>query len=118
MYSINAHNEYGYSSEQLAASHLKSHGYKIICQNYFTQYGELDIVANIDDILVFCEVKARHKNDGFEIITRAKTRRCCRAAMLFLSKYPDFECLNMRFDLIHIVGKKIHEHLIGAWDCA
>jgi putative endonuclease len=49
----------GALGERLAADHLRRAGYRIVERNYRTRYGELDIVADAGDCLVFCEVKTR-----------------------------------------------------------
>jgi putative endonuclease len=49
----------GALGERLAADHLRRAGYRIVERNYRTRYGELDIVADSERCLVFCEVKTR-----------------------------------------------------------
>jgi putative endonuclease len=49
----------GTLGERLAADHLRRAGYRIVERNYRTRYGELDIVADSENCLVFCEVKTR-----------------------------------------------------------
>jgi putative endonuclease len=49
----------GALGERLAADHLRRAGYRIVERNYRTRYGELDIVADCDECIVFCEVKTR-----------------------------------------------------------
>ena len=49
----------GALGERLAVDHLRRAGYRIVECNYRTRYGELDIVADCDECIVFCEVKTR-----------------------------------------------------------
>ena len=49
--------EIGSVYEQKAVEYLEEHGYIIVGQNYFCRYGEIDIIAKKDDVLVFVEVK-------------------------------------------------------------
>ncbi len=49
----------GRSGEELAASYLKKNGYKVLETNYKCKFGEVDIVAQEGDTLVFVEVKTR-----------------------------------------------------------
>jgi len=49
----------GKLGEEIAAGYLKKKGYCIIKSNYRTRFGELDIIASIDKILVFVEVKLK-----------------------------------------------------------
>ena len=46
--------------ENKAAEFLKQKGYQILCQNYRTPFGEIDIIALKKEILFFIEVKTRH----------------------------------------------------------
>jgi putative endonuclease len=45
--------------EQAAAKYLRAKGYQILDKNARTPYGEIDIVARLEYVTVFVEVKAR-----------------------------------------------------------
>jgi putative endonuclease len=45
--------------EQAAADYLLVHGYEITGRNIRTPYGEIDLVAQKDELTIFIEVKAR-----------------------------------------------------------
>ena len=45
--------------ESTAAAHLEARGLRIIDRNYHVRYGEIDLIAEEGDTLVFVEVKAR-----------------------------------------------------------
>jgi putative endonuclease len=45
--------------ERLAARHLEARGCEVIARNFRTRFGELDLVAQDERFLVFCEVKTR-----------------------------------------------------------
>ncbi len=45
--------------EDQAALFLKRHGYCIIERNFYTKYGEIDIIARLGEALCFIEVKTR-----------------------------------------------------------
>lgn len=49
----------GKFAEDFAVSLLQSKGYKILNRNFHSRFGEIDIIAEIDQILIFVEVKAR-----------------------------------------------------------
>lgn len=46
--------------EDAAARYLKKKGYKITARNYRTPHGELDIIAENKEYIVFVEVKTRN----------------------------------------------------------
>ena len=49
----------GAFGERLAAAHLEAKGYRIRARNYRCREGEIDIVAQDGDTLVFVEVRTR-----------------------------------------------------------
>ena len=49
----------GRACESAACGYLAKKGYKIIARNYTVKGGELDIIAENKDFIVFVEVKAR-----------------------------------------------------------
>jgi putative endonuclease len=54
----------GAIGEEAAAGLLARRGYEILERNFRTKYGELDIVAVENRILVFCEVRTRVGRDA------------------------------------------------------
>jgi putative endonuclease len=49
----------GQWGENVAASYLEKHGYKLVARNVRTPYGEIDIVVEKDGFTIFVEVKTR-----------------------------------------------------------
>lgn len=89
--------------EALAAQYLRRRRYKVVSCNYTTRLGEIDIIAQNREYLVFAEVKLR--KDGShglarEFVTPAKQRRIRQTAMLYLAEHPTE--LQPRFDVIEI----------------
>ncbi|MDD3268292.1 MAG: YraN family protein [Syntrophomonadaceae bacterium] len=79
--------ELGQWGEETAARYLLSKGYKILERNYFTRYGEVDIICERDHKLVFVEVKTRRSSKfGFpeEAITNRKKEHIRKAALLYM----------------------------------
>ncbi|MCQ2387352.1 MAG: YraN family protein [Clostridia bacterium] len=106
----------GKVGEKLAKKYLEKNGYKIISTNFKTKIGEIDIIAKIDEIIVFVEVKTRVNDDyGFpsEAVNKDKIRKYNLVATEFLQKnnFLDQEC---RFDVIEVENKKIN-HIINAF---
>ena len=74
-------NQLGRIGEDLAVRHLKDRGYVILARNWRAAVesvrGELDVIAQHDGTLVFCEVKARRRSgadDTFASVTYSKQR--------------------------------------------
>lgn len=95
----------GQAIEQLAAQWLQQQGLRLIASNHHVKGGELDLIMQDADILVFVEVKHR-KSSRFghplESVTVQKQQRLIRAARLYLSsmRHPS-AC---RFDVIAMTG--------------
>jgi len=52
----------GRQGEEKAVEFLKKEGYKILDQNYYTHYGELDVICEKNREIIFVEVKTRRSN--------------------------------------------------------
>jgi len=89
--------------EELAAKFLRRKRYKILEQNYSCRFGEIDIIAETSEFLVFIEVKLR-KNDSHgaarEFVTAGKQERLRTTAMLYLSQHPSEK--QPRFDVVEV----------------
>lgn len=51
--------DFGKLAEDFAAEYLSSNNYKIVERNFYSRFGEIDIIAVKNDTLIFVEVKAR-----------------------------------------------------------
>jgi putative endonuclease len=94
----------GKMGEDLACRELERLGYAILDRRYRTKFGEIDIVASIDGVTVFVEVKARMGEQfggGAEAITAWKQRRITQMAVDYLARHGlhDRPC---RFDVVTI----------------
>lgn len=97
--------KFGTVGEKIAEKYLKNEKYKIICKNFFTRKGEIDIVAQKGKNLVFVEVKTRSNyNYGSPsmAINATKIKHMKIAAGIFL-ELNRFNKYNIRFDVIEII---------------
>jgi putative endonuclease len=94
--------------ENQALEYLQSHGLSIIAKNYRCPLGEIDLICQDDDCLVFIEVRYRKAGwvSSLESITTAKQQRLIKAGLHYLQKFQLEEQL-CRFDAIGIDGEKI-----------
>lgn len=78
---------FGDTAERLAETYLLQKGYTILDRQFLTRIGEIDLIAQDRDEIVFVEVKARH-SDAFgypeAAITRTKLRKLSQAVELYL----------------------------------
>ena len=114
-------NENGKLGETLARDYLIENNFSIIDKNYFSRFGEIDIIAldkfNLD--IVFIEVKTR-KNSLFgrpsEYVNTKKQLRIKKTALDFISKKKVLD-KNFRFDIIEVIfAKKIINHIKNAFE--
>jgi putative endonuclease len=95
---------FGRSSEAVAARYLRRQGYRVIEVNHRNRLGEIDIVAEEGDTLVFVEVKAR-RNPALETpkaaVTPRKQRKIVQVAQAYL-KAGDHRNRRVRFDVVAI----------------
>jgi putative endonuclease len=96
----------GNQGEALAVDFLKQSGYNILELNWTTGHKEIDIIAQLEDIYIFIEVKTRSSNrmgHPEESISPKKIEAVTEAARIYLydKTYKD-----IRFDVIAILLQK------------
>ncbi len=102
--------EKGKTYENMAISYLEKLGYTILHKNFHTRYGEIDIIAEEGNNLVFIEVKGRTSTKfGYpeESINISKINKLITTAEIYLSKYVNKDYEEIRFDVITILNKNI-----------
>jgi putative endonuclease len=95
----------GIDGEQRAVDYLISKNYKILHRNWRTKLGEIDIIAQIDDIIVFVEVKTLPSGnlETLEhILGKIKQKRIAETTKCFLNLYRQYNASYIRFDVIVI----------------
>jgi putative endonuclease len=95
----------GIDGEQRAVDYLISKNYKILHRNWRTKLGEIDIIAQIDDIIVFVEVKTLPSGnlETLEhILGKIKQKRIAETTKCFLNLYRQYNDSYIRFDVIVI----------------
>ena len=103
---VDRHNqEMGSKGEEAAVQYLNRKGFDIRDRNWRCQAGEVDIVAEDEEALVFIEVKTRACCErGFpeEAVDAKKRKRYEKIAGYYL-KYNHVDDKNIRFDVISIL---------------
>lgn len=93
----------GQWAENQAVILLQHHDYMIQARNYFSRYGEIDIIAQKDQVLIFVEVKARGQTtygEAHEVISRSKQIKMMKTVLDYLAKDESEHDLFYRFDVI------------------
>lgn len=97
----------GKDGENIAAEYLKNKGYTIIDRNYYSRYGEIDIIAQHEKYIVFVEVKTRCENamvTAFEAVDKIKQKKIIKTAMIYLEENK--VDLQPRFDVIEVLTRR------------
>lgn len=101
---MSKHNETGAKGEQIAVNFLQEKGYTILHTNWRFGKKEIDIIALVNNLLIFIEVKTRRNFDfGFpeEAITKSKEQYLKTAAEGFLEAFPLYQ--KSRFDIVSVI---------------
>lgn len=115
-------NASGKIGEDCAAEILLKKGYEIIERNYHSRFGEIDIIAQNSNYIIFVEVKTRDENysvSPLEAVTVSKQKKLYKTALLYLQSHTSL--LQPRFDVIGITTKygnhtiKSVEHIENAF---
>ncbi len=98
----------GQQAEQRALEYLTDQGLKLITRNYHCRMGEIDLVMNDPEYLVFIEVRSRINNDfggGLASITYAKRQKIIKTTSHYLLTHKIREQQPIRFDVVSIDGQ-------------
>ncbi|HIZ82904.1 MAG TPA: YraN family protein [Firmicutes bacterium] len=93
----------GDKGEAAAAAYLEKAGFSILCRNYHSRYGEIDMIAADEKYILFVEVKTRGRGSlgrPAEAVGPAKQKKIMRTAVAYLLKHPTK--LQPRFDIVEV----------------
>lgn len=112
----------GDKGEVIARDYLTQHGYSIIDTNWSTRFGEIDIIARLDELYVFVEVKTRRSNStesAFASITPTKREKMLKAIYQYLHD-KELDDIVWRVDAIGVALRRqqtpIIDHVEDAFD--
>ena len=98
---------FGQEGESAAERYLRHKGYRIVARNLRSRVGELDLVAEDGQVLVFVEVKARRTDEfggAIYAVHQRKQEKVIRLAAQYLARHHINDRL-CRFDVILLQGK-------------
>lgn len=96
----------GQHAEQAACDYLTRHGLRLVERNYHCRYGEIDLIMQEQDTLVFIEVRARKKHNPVDALTSVdyfKQQKLMRSAEYYLQQHRVSQLRPARFDVIAIM---------------
>lgn len=104
----------GQRREAQALAHLQAAGLRLRAANVRYRFGELDLVMDAGDMLVFVEVRYRRSashGGALGSIGAAKRQRLWQAAQAYLGANPALARRPCRFDVVAIEGQGASERL-------
>ncbi len=110
--------KFGIIGEKIVQGYLANKGYEIIETNYYTKKGEIDIICQKDNCIIFVEVKTR-TNLKFGTpamavnFTKKKHIKSVAKTFLYLNRLQKYD---VRFDVVEVFindGKCNINHIEG-----
>ena len=98
----------GKNYEVIAEDYLKEQGIYILAKNYRSCQGEVDLIAESPEYVIFVEVKYRKDNtygEPWEAVSIMKQKKICKVARQFC--YTRNITKQIRYDVISICGDDI-----------
>lgn len=98
----------GKLAEQAACEYLQTKGMRLLTQNYRAAAGEIDLIMQDKEDIVFVEVRSRSRTDygsAAETINQIKKRKLIKTAMHYLQIKNCLYKVHSRFDVV-----AIHHH--------
>lgn len=99
----------GANAESIAETYLHQQGLKTIKQNFRCKLGEIDLIMQDNEYLVFVEVRLRTHQlvNALETVDSRKQSKIIKAAQFYLQNHPQFSECPCRFDVIGLNALQI-----------
>lgn len=97
----------GHQAEALACRYLQQAGLQLLEKNYRCPCGEIDLIMQDGDCLVFVEVRMRSSGShggALASITQSKQRKILRSAEHYLVVKKKYDRIACRVDVITLQG--------------
>jgi putative endonuclease len=95
----------GKYGERVAAAFVRRHGYRVLCRNFLTSMGEIDLVCRHGEVLAFVEVRTRAGDlygQPSETIDERKEEALRATAARYLRMLEDDKVFH-RFDAVEVI---------------
>lgn len=93
----------GRAAEQMALQHLEQHGLRLLTRNFRCTRGEIDLIMQHGDTVVFVEVRSRRSDaygSGAASVGARKQAKLNAAANIYLQQHPALSNCPCRFDVV------------------
>jgi putative endonuclease len=98
----------GQAFEQMAEDYLRAQGLTQVMRNYTCKMGEIDLIMQDKNCLVFVEVRHRKNilyGSPLETVSKTKQHKIQNTAQHYLQAHKISTKQALRFDVVGIVGK-------------
>lgn len=102
---LNNSKKLGQQAEDFACHYLKKQGLSLITRNYACRLGEIDLIMQDKDVLVFIEVRYRHNlkfGHSLETVHSGKQSKLIKTAKYYLQFHSMPANNTYRFDVLGI----------------
>ena len=106
----------GKKAEDVACSFLQRQGMQVLARNYHCRYGEIDLIMNDTDTIVFVEVRYRSSaayGDAIDSVDTKKQRRLIFTANHYLQSLEQLQ--PCRFDVVALSPNNSPEWISDAF---
>jgi putative endonuclease len=100
--------EIGNIAEEKAVLFLEKKEYKIVEKNFYSRFGEIDIIAFKNDVYHFIEVKSGDSFEPIYNITPSKLQKIIKTINLYLKKHK----INKPYQIDAIIVKNNNIEMI------
>jgi putative endonuclease len=100
----------GNDAERIAELHYAQKGFRTVSRNFRWERGELDLVVENGETLLFVEVKSRRSNwdhHAWSPLWREKLRRIRGSMGVFLDRHPQFRGLEKGIDIVFVTQGRV-----------
>lgn len=98
-------------AETLALEYLQENGLILLTRNFRARCGEIDLIMEDGELIVFCEVRYRTDNSYMHALETIDNRKCARiinTGRYFLQSHPEASKKTCRFDVIIVCGPAVN----------
>lgn len=76
----------GHLAEDLASTYLKENSFRIVDRNFYSRFGEIDLIAIKNGVLHFVEVKSGIGFDPIYNMTKSKLSKIIKTSQVYMKK--------------------------------
>ena len=98
----------GQAAEAMACDYLQKQGLRLVVPNYRCRLGEIDLIMQDEEGIVFVEVRYRNSlafGGGLYSVTASKQNKLLRTARYYLQQKKLTDTIDCRFDVIAITSQ-------------